>query len=225
MVLASVDDHQRQEQAWAGLPSWNQRPEHLRQLLTRGEIESDTDPLARFVTLKAYEKAGGPLRRDLFSDDDRKAYLLDPTLLERLAADKLGKRAKQLLPFVHRYRSASRCSSGRVSGRSCTLAVLGRKYTHRRTHTECDVETLTTRVFNNGNSQAVRIPAEFRLDTDRVSISRNESGDLVIHPLRAERGAALLDALRAVGEADVAFIAALETERARQQPLQEREAL
>jgi ParB family chromosome partitioning protein len=97
MVLASVDDHQRQEQAWAGLPSWNQRPEHLRQLLTRGEVESDADPLARFVTVKAYEKAGGPLRRDLFSDDDRKAYLLDPALLERLAADKLGKRAKQLL--------------------------------------------------------------------------------------------------------------------------------
>ncbi len=97
MVLASVDDHQRQEQAWAGLPSWNQRPEHLRQLLTRGEIESDADPLARFVTVKAYEKADGPLRRDLFSDDDRKAYLLDPALLERLAAEKLGKRAKQLL--------------------------------------------------------------------------------------------------------------------------------
>ena len=86
------------------------------------------------------------------------------------------------------------------------------------------METLTTRVFNNGNSQAVRIPAEFRLDTDRVSISRNESGDLVIHPLRAERGAALLDALRAVGEADRAFIAALE-DQAGQQPLQEREAL
>jgi len=87
------------------------------------------------------------------------------------------------------------------------------------------MDALITRVFLNGNSQAVRIPAEFRLDTDRVSISRNESGDLVIHPLRAERGAALLDALRAVGEADVAFIAALETERALQQPLQEREAL
>ena len=38
--------------------------------------------------------------------------------------------------------------------------------------------TLTSRVFNNGNSQAVRIPAEFRLDTDRVSITRNEAGDL-----------------------------------------------
>jgi antitoxin VapB len=87
------------------------------------------------------------------------------------------------------------------------------------------VETLTTRVFNNGNSQAVRIPAEFRLDTDRVSISRNESGDLVIHPLQAARGAALLNALRAVGEADLAFIAALQAEQAGHQPLQEREAL
>ena len=84
---------------------------------------------------------------------------------------------------------------------------------------------LTSRVFNNGNSQAVRIPAEFRLDTDRVSISRNEAGDLVIHPLRAERGVALLEALRAVGEADLAFVAALEAEQVSQQPLQEREAL
>jgi antitoxin VapB len=90
---------------------------------------------------------------------------------------------------------------------------------------ERDVETLTTIVYNNGNSQAVRIPAEFRRDTDRVSISRIESGDLVIHPLRAERGAELLVALRAVGEADLGFIVALEAEQARQQPLQEREAL
>jgi antitoxin VapB len=87
------------------------------------------------------------------------------------------------------------------------------------------VESLISRVFNNGNSQAVRIPAEFRLDTDRVSITRNQWGDLVIHPLRAARGAALLDALRAVGEADDTFIAALDAERASPQPLQEREAL
>lgn len=84
---------------------------------------------------------------------------------------------------------------------------------------------LTTRVFNNGNSQAVRIPAEFRLDTDRVSISRNEWGDLVIHPLRGERGAALLDALRGVGEVDESFITALEADRANREPTQEREAL
>ena len=54
-------------------------------------------PVGRYVTLKAYEKAGGALRRDLFSDDDKKAFLLDPALLERLAIDKLQKRAKQVL--------------------------------------------------------------------------------------------------------------------------------
>jgi len=96
MVLASCDDHARQEQVWDGLPAWNRRPECLRQLFTHGEIESDTDPVARYVTLKAYEKAGGKLRRDLFSDDDRKAYLLDTALLESLATDKLQKKARQV---------------------------------------------------------------------------------------------------------------------------------
>jgi len=96
MVLASVDDHERQEKAWIGLPQWNRRPDYLRQLLTGGEIESDRDPVAKYVTLKAYEKAGGATRRDLFSEDDKKAYLLDTALLEKLATDKLQKKAKQV---------------------------------------------------------------------------------------------------------------------------------
>jgi len=96
MVLASVDDHDKQEQTWAGMPTWNRRPDYLRQLLTQGEIESDRDPVAKYVTVKAYEKAGGTLRRDLFSDDDKKAYLLDAPLLDRLATDKLQKKAKQV---------------------------------------------------------------------------------------------------------------------------------
>lgn len=37
---------------------------------------------------------------------------------------------------------------------------------------ERDLETLATRVFKDGNRQAVCKPAEFMLDTDRVSISR-----------------------------------------------------
>ncbi len=97
MVLASVDDHEKQEQAWANLPSWNRHADYLRQLLTRGEIESDRHPVAKYVTVKAYEKAGGPSRRDLFSDDDKKVYLLDAALLEKLAIEKLQRQAKQVL--------------------------------------------------------------------------------------------------------------------------------
>jgi len=96
MVLASVDDHEKQEQAWANLPSWNRHADYLRQLLTRDEIESDRHPVAKFVTVKAYEKAGGPSRRDLFSDDDKKVYLLDGALLEKLAIEKLRRKAKQV---------------------------------------------------------------------------------------------------------------------------------
>lgn len=83
----------------------------------------------------------------------------------------------------------------------------------------------TTRVFNNGNSQAVRIPTEFRLNADQVQISRTENGDLLIHPIPAERGQALLQVLQALGEVDEKFIAALEAEQAHSQPMQDREAL
>jgi virulence-associated protein VagC len=34
------------------------------------------------------------------------------------------------------------------------------------------MDALLSRVFMNGNSQAVRIPSEFRLATDRLQISR-----------------------------------------------------
>lgn len=96
MVLASVEDHERQEQAWAGLDTWSRHPDCLRRVLTQGEVESDRSPVAKYVTVKAYEKAGGPSRRDLFSDDDKKVYLLDATLLDQLAVNKLQRKAKQV---------------------------------------------------------------------------------------------------------------------------------
>ncbi len=95
MVLASIDDPARQEQLWQQLPEWNRSADQLRRLLTRGEVESDRDGVAIFVTVAAYEDAGGPLRRDLFSDDG-KAYLQDAALLERLALDKLQQPAREV---------------------------------------------------------------------------------------------------------------------------------
>ena len=82
--------------------------------------------------------------------------------------------------------------------------------------------TQTTRVFMNGNSQAVRIPAELRLDTDRVEICRTADGDLLLHPLHLPRGDALLAVLEGF---DDDFVRALEEDRADQAPPQERDAL
>ncbi|MEQ1740744.1 MAG: AbrB/MazE/SpoVT family DNA-binding domain-containing protein [Methyloglobulus sp.] len=82
--------------------------------------------------------------------------------------------------------------------------------------------TLTTRIFKNGNSQAVRIPQEFRIEATQVQISRNENGDLVIHPLPVDRGAALVAALNAFDED---FVNQLEQNYAQQPAMQDREAL
>jgi len=82
--------------------------------------------------------------------------------------------------------------------------------------------TLTTRIFKNGNSQAVRIPQEFRLDVTQVEISRNANGDLVIHPLPIDRGAALLAVLNIF---DDDFVSQLEQNEQQQPVMQDRETL
>ncbi len=84
------------------------------------------------------------------------------------------------------------------------------------------MEAIPSRVFMNGNSQAVRIPAELRLSTDRVQISRTANGDLLIHPCPSQRGQALLDALAGF---DADFVDSLEEQQARKLPVQERELL
>lgn len=88
------------------------------------------------------------------------------------------------------------------------------------------MSAVISRVFMNGNSQAVRIPQEFRLQASRVQISRTEQGDLVIRPLAADRGAAVLAALQGFGEslADE-FTRSVEAAREEQPAPQEREAL
>ncbi len=79
-----------------------------------------------------------------------------------------------------------------------------------------------TRVFMNGNSQAVRIPQALRLDAIQVDIHRNAQGQLVISPVPADRGQALLQALQGF---DAGFADDLLKDRSDQPPAQEREAL
>ena len=82
--------------------------------------------------------------------------------------------------------------------------------------------TAISRVFMNGNSQAVRIPQEFRLSSSRVQIFLNADGDLVLHPFPTDRGAALLDAHNAF---DDEFVALVEAEQAEPSAMQDREPL
>lgn len=91
-------------------------------------------------------------------------------------------------------------------------------------------ETLTSRIFMNGNSQALRIPKALRFETTRVSLSRTKEGGLLVLPLpdgadeRAARLMAALESFDELGEEDRdAFISVLEDDRRNPQPEQERE--
>ncbi len=93
MAFAVTDDHERQQQAWESLKSYERHPDRLRHLLTQGDI-SMSELVARFVGVKAYQKAGGVVRRDLFAEDDD--TLLDAALVRSLATEKLEKHAAKL---------------------------------------------------------------------------------------------------------------------------------
>ena len=93
MAFALTDDHVRQVAVYESLPKNNRHARWIRQALATDELPSD-DRLVRFVTLKAYQKAGGPVRVDLFSDQNS-TYVQDVALLRALAQAKLDKKVQQ----------------------------------------------------------------------------------------------------------------------------------
>ena len=88
MAFTVSADHARQQQVWESIQqSWSKEPYQIRRMLTENTVRA-SDRRVRFVTLDAYEQAGGRVMRDLFEDDDG-GWVEDVPLLERLVADKL----------------------------------------------------------------------------------------------------------------------------------------
>lgn len=95
MAFTVTDDHTRQEQVWKGLAnSHNNDPWYIRRQLTE-DVVSAADKRSQFVGLDVYQAAGGIITRDLFEDDEG-GWLQDPTLLDRLVAEKLAREAEAL---------------------------------------------------------------------------------------------------------------------------------
>lgn len=91
------DDHAEQLRVWDSLSkqrSWYQEPDNIREALTEGEIAA-TDKRVRFIGLDAYEAAGGPVRRDLF-DNENAGWVLDAELLNRMVSEKLEAVAEEV---------------------------------------------------------------------------------------------------------------------------------
>ena len=50
-----------------------------------------------------------------------------------------------------------------------------------------DKDVRTASLFRNGRSQAVRIPKEFEFEGDEVLITKDETGKLILEPVRKRR--------------------------------------
>jgi len=95
MAFTVSADHERQEQVWESIQhSWSKEPYQIRRMLTENTVRA-SDRRVRFVTVAAYEEAGGAVMRDLFQDDDG-GWIQDVPLLERLVADKLKSEAETI---------------------------------------------------------------------------------------------------------------------------------
>ena len=93
MAFTITDDRTRQVKVWKGLQGWQKdNPREIREALTEKMVDAD-DKLVKFVTLEAYQAAGGKTRADLFEDE---TYLEDPELLNRLAGAKLDAARQEL---------------------------------------------------------------------------------------------------------------------------------
>ena len=87
-ALATTDDHQRQESAWFSANRWSRDPHSLRNRL-RGDKLTFGNRMVQFVTVAAYEAAGGEVERDLFSTGEE-GLILNRELLDRLFDEKVA---------------------------------------------------------------------------------------------------------------------------------------
>ena len=88
VAFAVNPDPERQMQVYAQLPEHQREPRAIRRAMTDAKVAA-TERRAVFVGLDAYVAAGGPVLRDLFTQEGE-GWLEDVVLLDRLVAEKLS---------------------------------------------------------------------------------------------------------------------------------------
>ena len=96
MAFTLTDDQSRQVEVYKLYKDSYEirQASSIRRILTEKFVHC-SDRLAQFVGVEAYEKVGGPIRRDLFSKEEE-CYFEDVPLLQKLAEEKLQQIAVDL---------------------------------------------------------------------------------------------------------------------------------
>ena len=180
MAFAITDDHKAQEKLLKVLRNMDDDPRAIRRALTDGEIPA-AHKVVKFVTLKAYEKAGGQVRRDLFAQDDDGVFILDQELLQNLALAKLEKAADGLRKEGWKWVEV-RLEQDHSEWSHCTrmhpeLAPLTGKLAKELAALEQEYETLETAWDANDNPDA-EYPERLREISDRIDAINEDREDV-----------------------------------------------
>ncbi|MBX8493147.1 ParB/RepB/Spo0J family partition protein [Pseudomonas cichorii] len=98
IALCATDSHERQLDVWSktGINTWARSPNNLRAAVMENEVEASSDPRIEVIGgIDAYERAGGTVRRDLFSTDGHGVILEDSGLVTKLFFETLEEIAEQ----------------------------------------------------------------------------------------------------------------------------------
>lgn len=95
IALCATDDHALQVSIWRN--AREKDPRELRRLVIAKEVDAADDPRVAFIGgIAAFTRAGGQVRRDLFSGAEGGGFIADVALLNRLVCDRLQGEAAQL---------------------------------------------------------------------------------------------------------------------------------
>jgi ParB family chromosome partitioning protein len=181
-ALAVTDDHAAQQAAWDGLDAWSRQPHQLRRLLTAQRIPVHSDRVARYVGVAAFERAGGKVERDLFSQRGE-GYIDDAALLESLAQAKLQRVAQRLrcerwawVEVRARIDAAELALYGRVrtavvppnAGQAAALAQLDDRTARLNASTGGDEDASSGDAANADLDATVRELAEIDIERGRI---------------------------------------------------------
>ena len=180
MAFAITDDHKAQEKLLKVLRNMDDDPRSIRRALTDGEIPA-SHKVVKFVTLKAYEKAGGQVRRDLFAQDDEGVFILDQELLQTLALAKLEKAADGLRKEGWKWVEL-RLEQDHSEWSHCTrmhpeMAPLTPKLTKELAALEQEHDTLETAWDANDDPDA-EYPERLREISDRIDAINGDRDDV-----------------------------------------------
>jgi ParB family chromosome partitioning protein len=169
MSLAITDDQERQQQVWKLAKHDHERtPQALKRALIGSGI-SVRAPLARFVGVDHYIRAGGGIEQDFFSEIEGDGYLKD---VNNLARQKLEQRAAQM--------KKDGCAWVEVKPDliSSDLRRFGRVGTLLRPATPRESRTLKAIEKTRAQVQANIVEAEEEQDAERLQALRKRADEL-----------------------------------------------